>query len=141
MRAVPAWRADPDVPDHQGDSLALALAQDAEQAVAALAAVPTRCPRTAERAQRMLWWLYTDGFAGLGKGACGGPIRFDELVLMGSSVIAASAWSIGIFPRRSVRLGSGERDRAGLVPVASPSRCYHPGDDQSERMSGSVGLT
>ncbi len=47
-------------------SLALEQVQDAEQAVAALAAVPSRCPRTAERARRMLWSLYTDEFAAFG---------------------------------------------------------------------------
>jgi len=46
--------------------LALQQAQDAGQAVGALAAVPSRCPRTADRARRMLWSLYTDGFAAFG---------------------------------------------------------------------------
>jgi len=57
LKAVLAWCADPDAPDHLPVSLALEQVQDAEHAVAALASVPSRCPRTAKRGRRMLWSL------------------------------------------------------------------------------------
>ncbi len=54
------------MPDPLPVLLALEQGQDAEQAVAALAILPSRCTRTAERARRMLCSLYTDGFSAFG---------------------------------------------------------------------------
>lgn len=66
LKVVLAWCSDPDAPNYLPVSLALEQVQDAGQAVAALAALPSRCPRTAERARRMLRALSTDGFAAFG---------------------------------------------------------------------------
>lgn len=66
LKAALVRCADPDAHDHLPVLLALEQVQDAEQAIGALAVLPSRCPRTAERVRRMLWSLYTDGFAAFG---------------------------------------------------------------------------
>lgn len=66
LRAVLAWCADPDAPALDAVDNALRSAVDGNDATASLEALVYRCPRSAERARRMLRRLYADGFAAFG---------------------------------------------------------------------------
>ena len=62
LKGVLAWCLDPDAPVSTGIDAATRNG-NADQVRAALAGLPYRYPKTAARAGRMLWGLYTDGFA------------------------------------------------------------------------------
>jgi 5-methylcytosine-specific restriction endonuclease McrBC GTP-binding regulatory subunit McrB len=66
LRAVLAWCIDPDAPAEGGVANALKGVEAGNDVAKALAQLPYRYPRTAERARRMLRALYTDGFAAFG---------------------------------------------------------------------------
>ena len=65
LRALLAWCVDPDAPADDQISTALQNVQS-DTVRATLANLSYRYPKTAERARRMLWALYTDGFAAFG---------------------------------------------------------------------------
>lgn len=62
LKGVLAWCLDPDAPDRARVD-AETQSGNADQVRTALASLPYRYPMTAARASRMLWALYTDGFA------------------------------------------------------------------------------
>ena len=65
LKALLAWCVDPDAPAEDQISTALQNVQS-DTVRATLANLSYRYPKTAERAGRMLWALYTDGFAAFG---------------------------------------------------------------------------
>jgi 5-methylcytosine-specific restriction endonuclease McrBC GTP-binding regulatory subunit McrB len=67
LRAVLGWCVDPEQPDDASIDAALKAA-DADAITAELKELDDRCrcPRTFDRARRMLWTLQTDGFAAFG---------------------------------------------------------------------------
>jgi len=66
LRAVLAWCVNPDAPNAGMIDEAMKDLQDASRIVDRLDGFDWRCPMTARRAGRMLWTLYTEGFAAFG---------------------------------------------------------------------------
>jgi hypothetical protein len=66
LKKVLAWCLNPDAPDESVTAVQFDEVQTEDDLQHRLASLPYRCPRTAERVQRMLWSLYTTGFAAFG---------------------------------------------------------------------------
>ena len=66
LQAVLAWCVDADAPTEELITDALKEAEAGRDVVEVLAQITYCYPRTAERARRMLWALYTTGFAAFG---------------------------------------------------------------------------
>jgi 5-methylcytosine-specific restriction protein B len=66
LKAVLAWCVDPEAPVEQAITDALKQSEIDQNPTEALAQLEYRYPKTAERARRMLWSLYTTGFASFG---------------------------------------------------------------------------
>jgi hypothetical protein len=63
LKRVLAWCLSPNAPDHETVDERLRKEQDANAAIEALEDLPYRYKRTAAKCSRMLWHLYTSGFA------------------------------------------------------------------------------
>jgi len=63
LKRVLAWSLSPDAPERESLEEKLRGEQDAAAAVQALQDLPYRYERTAAKCRRMLWHLYTSGFA------------------------------------------------------------------------------
>jgi hypothetical protein len=63
LKRVVAWCLSPDAPDHESIEEKLSKEQDANAAIEALEDLTYRYGRTAAKCHRMLWQLYTSGFA------------------------------------------------------------------------------
>jgi 5-methylcytosine-specific restriction protein B len=66
LRAVLGWCLTPEAPDLDRIAKALESVDSASAAIEQLGGLPYRYPRTAQRAQLMIYALYTDGFAAFG---------------------------------------------------------------------------
>ena len=66
LRAVLAWCVDPMTPDSALIASKLDQCESGQAAMQTLNQINYQYPRTAARVTRMIWALYTDGFASFG---------------------------------------------------------------------------
>lgn len=66
LRNLLAWCIDSDSPEIDGIEQTIMEAGNSDDVVRVLSQLKYRYPETAERVQRMLWVLYTTGFAAFG---------------------------------------------------------------------------
>jgi hypothetical protein len=66
LRCILAWCIDPSAPAEDTITDAIKNMEIGSNVAEALSQLTYRCPKTATRARRMMWALYTMGFAAFG---------------------------------------------------------------------------